>query len=304
MTSLRNILHKFRLRPGRLRGDPNYRGVTCFPPGHFHSPLIDVRSLDGDNQLSEVDGGQYWECVDLREADQEAYYRDLLDIFQGLTFPTRQQERSRYYCENTWFPFADAFALAAIIQMQRPRRIVEVGSGFSSAVMLDTCEHAGLDINLTCIEPHPDRLRALLKPRDLRAVNVVERCVQEIPGTSFSQLTAGDILFIDSSHVAKVGSDVTHLLLRVLPHLNPGVLVHFHDIFYPFSYPVAWLREGRAWNESLFLRAFLTGNAHIEVLAFNSFAGSAFPTLFRDRLPQLLSNTGGSLRLRRVGQTL
>ena len=116
----------------------------------------------------------------------------------------------------------------------------------------------------------------------------------------FDQLEAQDLVFIDSSHVAKIGSDVTFILLRILPRLKRGVLVHFHDIFYPFSYPLSWIREGRAWNESLFLRAFLVGNSQFQLVAFNSYAGYSFPEVFRDRFPAFLNKTGGSMWIRKV----
>ena len=89
-------------------------------------------------------------------------------------------------------------------------------------------------------------------------------------------------------------------MLRVIPGLRPGVLVHFHDIFYPMSYPAEWIRAGWAWNESLFLRAFLVANDRYHIVAFNSFAGVAFPQLFRDKAPEVLRNTGGSIWLRKV----
>ena len=117
----------------------------------------------------------------------------------------------------------------------------------------------------------------------------------------FEELEANDILFIDSSHVAKVGSDLTFLLLRVLPRLRPGVMVHFHDLFYPNSYPMEWIRGGRAWNESIFLRAFLINNPAFEIVAFNCFAGQTFPELFRGAGDRFLANSGGSLWLRRRG---
>jgi len=103
------------------------------------------------------------------------------------------------------------------------------------------------------------------------------RQVQDVPLSVFDQLEAQDLVFIDSSHVAKIGSDVTFIFLRILPRLKRGGLVHFHDIFYPCSYPAVWIREGRAWNESLFLRTFLVGNPQFQLVAFNSYVGYVFP---------------------------
>ena len=116
----------------------------------------------------------------------------------------------------------------------------------------------------------------------------------------FESLEAGDILFVNSSHVAKIGSDVAWLLLRILPRLKPGVLIHIHDMFYPHSYPEDWIKRGYAWNESLFLRALLLGHAGFEIVAFNSYAAQAFPELFRTRLPAFLTTSGQSLWLRRT----
>ena len=107
------------------------------------------------------------------------------------------------------------------------------------------------------------------------------------------------MLFIDSSHVAKVGSDVAHLFLRVLPRPAHGVLVHVHDICYPFSYPLDWLKQGRAFNESLLLRAFLIGNSQFEVVAFNSYAKRELSYLFAERLPEIKQG-GSSIWLRKV----
>jgi len=281
----------------------NLRGAAFYPPGHFYSPLLDIASADGKSSHFPYDGAEYWEHVSLRSDDQRQYYEQLLEFSTLLPFPTHEEPRCRYFSGNDYFPVADAFALSAIIQKEKPRRIVEVGSGFSSAVILDTLERVTADVDrpqLTFIEPFPERLHSLMREVDSRMSRLLIQPVQEVALTVFEELSANDILFIDSSHVAKVGSDVTFLILRVLPCLQPGVIVHFHDIVYPFSYPAEWLREGRAWNESLFLRAFLLLNNAFKVIAFNSYAVQVFPELFRNRVSEVLENRGGSLWLRKV----
>jgi predicted O-methyltransferase YrrM len=236
----------------------------------------------------------------LRPEEQRSYYEDLLKKFPMPPFPRQETDDYRYFTENGWFPVSDAFTLSGILQKEKPRRIVEVGSGFSSAVMLDTLDHARMSCALTFIEPNPDRLYALLSPGDRAASTILVNPVQEVSLSVFDQLQAQDLVFIDSSHVAKIGSDVAFIFLRILPWLKPGVLVHFHDIFYPFSYPSEWIREGRAWNESLILRAFLVGNPQFEIVAFNSYMGNTFPELFRERLPAFLKDKGGSIWIRKV----
>ncbi len=246
------------------------------------------------------DGPELWEHIDLREREQRSYYEQLLNDCTLLPFPKQPSREFRYFSANSYFVFSDAFTLSAVLQKERPARIVEIGSGFSSAVMLDTLAYSNQRADLTLIEPNTDRLQSILLSEDKERVRIIEKQVQEVPLAAFDELDAGDVLFIDSSHVAKVGSDVTFLILRVLPRLRPGVLVHFHDIFYPMSYPADWIRSGWAWNESLFLRAFLVANRHYNIVAFNSFAGTTFPEIFRDKVPAVLENTGGSIWLRKV----
>ncbi|HMD84912.1 MAG TPA: class I SAM-dependent methyltransferase [Terriglobia bacterium] len=289
-----------RLQEGRLRLQPNLRGAVYYPPGHFYSPLLDIQQLGPNDSNLPFDGAEWWEHVNLRPGEQRSYYEDLLDRFPVLPFPRQKTESYRYFIENAMFPLSDAFTLSGIIRREKPRRIVEVGSGFSSAVMLDTLDQTHESVALTFIEPYPDRLYSLLSPHDRSIATVIVRRVQEVSLSVFDQLEAQDLVFIDSSHVSKIGSDVTFILLRILPRLKRGVLVQFHDIFYPFSYPVHWIRQGRAWNESLFLRAFLVGNPEFQLVAFNPYVGYLFPDVFRDRFPAFLNNTGGSLWIRKV----
>jgi hypothetical protein len=167
--------------------------------------------------------------------------------------------------------------------------------------MLDTLGKSGHRAELTFIEPFPERLHLLLSESDWSAATILGHLVQETPLSTFDQLQAQDILFIDSSHVAKIGSDVVFLLFQVLPRLAPGVIVHIHDVFYPFSYPVLWIQQGRAWNESIFLRAFLLGNRDFEITAFNAFARARFASLFSSRMPRFLDDAAGSsIWLRKV----
>lgn len=299
-TYFRFAWRKIKEQECRLR--PNLRGAVIFPPGHFYSPLLDIESLGLGDQRLPFDGAEYWEHIRLHEHSQQSYYQELIESFPALAWTREHKDGLRYRTHNGYFGLSDAFALAGIIRKERPRQIIEVGSGFSSAVMLDALDSAGIHAALTFIEPFPDeRLNALLSPKDKSTTRILAHKVQETPVSEFDALEAQDILFIDSSHVAKIGSDVAFLLLRVLPRLKQGVFVHFHDIFYPFSYPADWIRRGLAWNESLFLRAFLLENTNFEVVMFNSYAGFSFPKLFNTKFPAFLDDTGGSIWLKKVG---
>ena len=288
-----------RLTERRYQRHPNLRGIRN-PPGHYYSPLLNIESLKPGDTAMPFDGEEDWAHVNLHRSEQRAYFDDLLGRFPFLPFPGQPAGGYRYFTENEWFCPADAFTLSGILRREKPRRIVEVGCGYSSAVMLDTLEQTGQPADLTFIEPYPDRLNALLTADNRDHCSILVEPVQTVALSVFDQLEAQDVLFIDSSHVAKVGSDVAFLFLRVLPRLKRGVFIHIHDIFYPFSYPVRWIREGRAWNESLFLRMFLINNPAFEVVAFNSFASYAFPELFREKFPAFLDSEGASLWLRKV----
>lgn len=288
------------LRPYEIRIEPNWQSCVLFHPGHYYSPLLDIASLQPNDTRFAHDGLEWWEHIDLRKNQQQSYFIDLLSQFQPFPFLTDEKPGARYHSRGGYFPFSDAFTLSGVIRKEKPKKIIEVGSGFSSAAMLDTLDEARISAQMTFIEPYPERLYSLLSPSDRNTTRIFDQPVQEISLNVFDELEAQDLLFIDSSHVAKIGSDLSFLFLRVLPRLKPGVIIHIHDIFYPFSYPIDWIREGRAWNESLFLRAFLIGNPAFEIVAFNSYAAYSFPEIFRKKLPAFLNNPGGSIWLRKT----
>jgi len=149
-----------------------------------------------------------------------------------------------------WFPRLDAAAAYAIVRSLKPRRIVEVGSGHSTRFLARAVADGGLDTRITAIDPQP---RATIEKLPL---NWLRMPVQKV--AAFPPLGAGDILFIDSSHQVKPGSDVEFLLKAVLPLLPAGVHVHFHDIFIPDDYPPQW--EWRRYNEQAAVAALIESN--------------------------------------------
>ena len=173
----------------------------------------------------------------------------------------------RYYSANHYFTKGCAQILQCMMCTVRPNRIIEVGSGFSTAVMLDVNEHCFSNtIHISSIEPHSDRLRGLLHPTD--QLCIYEKRVEDMPLDYFECLDENDILFIDSSHISKINSDVNYIFFEILPRLKKGVYIHFHDIFYPFIYPKSWIYEGRAYNEMYMLRTFLMNNERYKIQLF------------------------------------
>jgi predicted O-methyltransferase YrrM len=271
------------------------------PPGHFYSPLPDPayvarkREKLFDARVSTIPG------IEVNATQQLALAKQLATYYGELPFTDERSAGLRYYYQNDWFSYGDAIALYSMIRHVRPQRIIEVGSGYSSAVMLDTNDlFFSKSIGLTFIEPNPERLYSLLSEEDKRRCEIIVDEVQEVPVERFDQLEAKDILFIDSSHVVKIGSDVVHLLTNVLPTLKKGVLIHIHDVFWPFEYPEIWLSQGRAWNELYMVKAFLQFNTHFRILFFNSYLAENHLETVAASLPLFQSNTGGSIWLEKV----
>jgi hypothetical protein len=120
------------------------------------------------------------------------------------------------------------------------------------------------------------------------------------PGRGFAVKPRSlDLLFVDSSHVVKYGSDVQKVFYDILQKLPVGIFVHFHDIFFPFEYPATWLADGRYWNENYFLRSFLSYNDSWEIGFFNYYAGIEFDDCLAEKMPLCLKNTGASIYLKR-----
>jgi predicted O-methyltransferase YrrM len=276
---------------------------TWVPPGHFYSPLVDTEKLAA--RASTVFAPQAPPSgIDLRLHTQLHLFYKLAEYYKDLPFDAQATPGVRYYYENDLFGYADAIVLATMIRHMKPRRIIEVGSGYSSSVILDVNEaFFSNQIQCTFIEPFPDILHSLVKPGDLDNITVIPTGVEQVGTDVFQTLEPGDFLFIDSTHVAKCDSDVNHHFFRILPSLKPGVLIHFHDVFYPFEYPSSWFfEENRSWNEIYVLRAFLMHNNSYEIIFFNSLFYQSYRGVIAELMPKFLRNSGGSFWMRKVAK--
>ncbi|MBM3512358.1 MAG: class I SAM-dependent methyltransferase [Alphaproteobacteria bacterium] len=267
------------------------------PAGHFYSPIADLDDLS-QRAATVFDLGAPVAGIDFHLDAQQNLFRELAALAAQFELPRDAIPSRRFYWNNDQLGPGDASVLAAMLLKLRPKRVIEVGSGYSSAVMLDI-RQSGLAGEFACtfIEPYPNRLKTLLRPGDHAAVRLIEQRLELVDPAVFDALDAGDVLFIDSSHVSKAGSDVNHIVFNLLPRLRPGVVIHFHDIFYPFEYPREWFFNGnRSWNEAYILRAFLMNNPHYRILFFNHFVAYKCQDL-RDLMPPFWLNHGGSLWL-------
>jgi methyltransferase family protein len=260
-------------------------------PVHFYEPIPDTQSLPETlwSQPSELVG------IDMSDAKQ-------LDLLRNQ-FPKFRSEYENISAEpapgEVWpFSRTDVLVAYCMVRHFQPRRIIEVGSGFSS-VVLGQAAAKNKSSALICIDPFPHEV-----VRDTNRIPVlqslIEKKVQDVDLEFFSQLASDDILFIDSSHTVKAGGDVNHLFLEILPRLKPGVIVHVHDIFFPFDYRRDWmLEEFRFWTEQYLLQAFLIFNPEFEVLIANSYLNHYYAPDLKAVFPNLRRWIGGSFWMQR-----
>jgi predicted O-methyltransferase YrrM len=275
--------------------------LKFFPPGHFYSPLPSPEDIA--EAFSRGTFGPPFPAVDLNEAEQWARLERFAGYYADQPFPERPTPGRRFHLNNGSYGPYDAIMLYGMLREARPRRIIEVGSGLSSAAMLDLNEHVlGGAVEFTFIDPDMSRLRPLLRAGDTARATLIERRVQEVPLDVFAALGENDVLFIDSSHVSKVGSDVNRLFFDVLPVLAPGVLVHIHDIAGNLEYPRDWLEQGRAWNEQYLLRAFLMYNPAWRIELFTTWLSITREQFIKERMPLCGEGGGGQMWLRKLAR--
>jgi hypothetical protein len=305
------LLHDLYRSKGAIRymlRNANSEFIRFAPPGHYYSPIPDTKEIRSrwetlfDRSSKSVAG------IRLNEEGQCALAEAFARYYSEMPFRDGQTRGMRYRLDNDFFRHGDGIILYSMLRHFTPRRVVEIGSGHSSAAMLDTNDRfLSKSVRFTFVEPFPDRLTALISGEDAKDVDIRRKPIQDLEPDAFLALERNDILFVDSSHVGKLGSDVLHVLFNVLPTLRAGVIVHFHDILWPFEYPENWVTEGRAWNEAYLLRAFLQYNSHFEILFFNSFMSLHHADILARFLPGMLGTTASqaapgntSLWIRRV----
>ncbi len=248
-------------------------------PIHFYQPIPDSRTLSTEisERTSKMIG------IDLRESAQVELLAEIVNRYQDeydrLPLTPTPNERE-FYIYNSSFGTVDAEMLYCMIRKFKPRRMIEIGGGMStllSSIALERNEQEGKQGELVSIEPYPDRSLVDAFPN----VKLYPTEVQNVPLRVFEELCENDILFIDSSHISRIDSDVNYEFLEILPRLKPGVVVHVHDIFLPREYDVEFFKRHKVFlNEQYLLQAFLTFNDRVEVL----WAGNFIHTHYPDRL--------------------
>ncbi|HKV32268.1 MAG TPA: class I SAM-dependent methyltransferase [Candidatus Dormibacteraeota bacterium] len=272
-------------------------------PNRFNQPIPDTRTLKPSlwERPSQLVGVKMNATAQLRLLSELAgRYKSEWD-----SFPLERTTPNRYYVNNRIFESVDGEMLYAMIRRDKPRRIVEVGSGFSTllsaqAIARNTRDDPHYRCELIAIEPYPS---ASLRS-DTGLTRLIDTEVQEVPLSLFTSLEPNDILFIDSSHVLRIGGDVQYECLEILPRLARGVLVHFHDIFFPSEYPPDTIFKGyQFYSEQYIVQAFLSFNDAFEILWGGSFMHLTHPDLLEAAFASYSRQVRwpGSLWLRRAG---
>lgn len=232
-------------------------------PVHYYSPVPNILELQRTRDVwarkSELPGVSV--SLDEQAANLEVICMPYQSEYTGNEF--YREAVSNHF--GPGFGYIEAQALHGVIRHYKPKRIVEIGSGVSTYCMLKASEinakETGQASKIASIEPYPSS-----KLKTLPGIELKRTKVQNVPFEVFTELGENDLLFIDSSHTVKAGSDVNFLILEVLPRLRRGVIVHFHDIFLPYDYQRDVSRTFLHWAETSLLRAFLIFNEKVRIV--------------------------------------
>ncbi len=280
-----------------------------FQPNHFYSPLNDCDFLEANldlwaNESNRARWGEFvpveidWRTEHQLEVAREvgAFAHELRDV------PRESADPGTYHWKNPMWAAADPIVQYGLYRSRKPRRVVEIGCGWSSLLMaralLRNQAEGGARTEVTQIEPHPRPEIMASLPRHWAQHRAI---LQRAPYAIFEQLGDGDVLFYDGSHCAKVASDVNWFFFRVLPRLRRGVLIHIHDIMLPKDYHEEWVfKRGQTWNEQYLLQAFLMHNDTYQIEIANSYLCFRHADTLRALYGDLQPVYGGSLWMRKV----
>jgi predicted O-methyltransferase YrrM len=273
-------------------------------PSHFYSPVPNTRELR--RNLKRWNAASALVGVDMNLPAQLAWLKELERYKPEIaTLPEYSTTAQMGLGEG--YAVVDAHVLYATLRHVKPKRMIEVGSGVSTFFELEALKANEREVSshayLTCIEPYPRK--GLTKLAEGGAVALIVKPVQDVPVETFQQLEAGDVLFIDSSHVLKLDSDVYYLYLEVLPRLKRGVIIHIHDIFFPYATPEpeVWIfRQHQFWNEVPLVQAMLMYSTAFEILLCGSYVQHISPQALRELVAALdpPKNMASSLWLRKT----
>lgn len=229
-------------------------------PNHFYEPIPDTRYLPNKLWVKRLN----LQGLDFREKEQLKLLNEFKTYKKEYSLFPLQKKEDGFFINNGMFESVDAEVLYYMVRDYKPSKVIEVGSGFSSLLIAQARAENKAKSKHIIIDPYPSNI---YENKQFEFSNVIKKPVQDVSLKTFGQLGKNDILFIDSSHIVKIGSDVQYEILEILPRLKKGVIIHFHDIFLPNEYPKKHVLEGKNfWNEQYFLHTFLMFNPSFRIL--------------------------------------
>lgn len=254
---------------------------------HYYEPLVNPTRL-----RHALDTPRRLPAIDLNDAEQLALLARFNSQDELQEFPLEKADELTYYYHNPNFGSGDAEYLYSLIRLTKPRKIIEIGSGFStlvarSAIRKNERDAADYACDHICIEPYEQPWLEKL------GIQIIRRPVEDCEASLFASLQTGDILFIDSSHVIRPQGDVLFEYLELLPTLKSGVYVHIHDIFTPRDYLAEWVvDEIRLWNEQYLVEAFLSFNKEFRIIGALNYLMHTYPDQVSEKFPVLKTEMG------------
>jgi predicted O-methyltransferase YrrM len=256
-------------------------------PRHFYSEIPDIRRLGRSRAWRRP-----YDMTGVAGAGLEDQLRF---VRQTVTDSLREHTRSAHVHETacgengaTGFGEIEADFLHCFTATHKPRRILQIGCGVSTAICLEAARQAGVEISITCVDPYPtDFLEHAA--RDGR-ITLLRKPAEELETSAIAHLQAGDLFFVDSTHTLGPAGEVTRIVLEHLPHLPQGCFVHFHDIYWPYDYPAEILKDTLFFgHESGLLHGFLAFNNQFRILASLSMLHFGRRAELGERLPNYVS---------------
>ncbi len=257
-------------------------------PVHFYQPIPDLKELEKRNiwdKISKMQGIKFDDKIFIENLEKLSKY-----AVECVWSEEKTHNEHAFYVNNYCFSYSCAAMLHSVIRQNKPKRIIEIGSGHSSKIIRDAIQKNKTE-GFFCeqyiiIDPYSP---VVLESFDSNTI-LIKEPVETIDINLFKSLEKDDILFIDSSHVCKIGSDVNYEILEILPILQQGVFIHFHDIDLPYEYPKTYATKPNFrmfWTESYLLQAFLSFNSAFEVYLPMKYIHGKYQKLYQAFYPNV-----------------
>lgn len=250
---------------------------------HYYEPMFNPKhlrySLGKDRELP---------GIDLNDNEQLEILKKFSFNDELIKIPTTKKNDLEFYYDNPSIGLGDSEYLYNMIRLFKPKKIIEIGSGFSTLMAIEAVrqnkkEDPGYCCEHTCIEPYE------MPWLEKLGLKIIREKVENVDKQVFSDLEANDILFIDSSHIIRPQGDVLFEYLEILPILKSGVVVHIHDVFTPKDYLDEWVLDDiKLWNEQYLLEAFLTFNDQYRIIGALNYLKHHYSEQLMQKCPVLM----------------